>query len=347
MKAVPHAVFREINKRKLIYVVVALFIISVMIDRSYLNRFNLQGLTTDVVIIGFLALGQMLCIISGGIDLSVGCMASASSVLTAYMMIQLQNAGFPPWLNLIGSVLFALGFCTALGIINGLSIAVLKLPPLIATLGGMWIARGFGFYFLNGMATSFRVKEFTNLTRIRVGFIPLAFFLFLAIVVLVFYILTRRRSGRAVYAMGGNPYSAQLSGISNKKVIISVYACSALLAAISGLVLGSFTGAGYVKGADGFELYSIAAVAIGGVSMAGGSGDTFNAMLGVVVFRMISKLLVFAGLSSLLEGLYLGLLMIVALLLSTGTFTPAVSWARRRLTRTGNKPRAEGGPADE
>ena len=320
-------VLREINKRKLIYVVIALFTVSALIDSSYLNRFNLEALATDVSIIGLLALGQMLCIISGGIDLSVGNMASASSVFTAYMMIQLS--GLPPWLNLILSVLFSLVFCAVMGAFNGFSVAVLKLPPLIATLGGMWIARGFGFFFLNGMATSYKVKEFTNLTRMRLGFLPLAFFLFVAITVAVYYVLTRRRAGRAVYALGGNPYSAQLSGINNTKVIISVYVISSLLASVGGLVLGSYTGTGYVKGADGYELYAIAAVAIGGVSLAGGSGDTFNAMLGVIVFRMIKKIMVFAGLSNLLEGLYLGCLMIIALLISTGTFNNAIKKLKR------------------
>jgi len=340
-------VMREINKRKLLYVVIVLFAVSALIDKSYLNRFNLEALSTDVAVIGLLSLGQMLCIISGGIDLSVGNMASASSVFTAYMMIQLQNQGVAPWLNLILSVLFSLAFCALMGAFNGFSIAVLKLPPLIATLGGMWIARGFGFYFLNGMATSYRVKQFTNLTRIRVGFLPLAFFLFLGITVLVFYLITRRRSGRSVYAVGGNPLCAQLSGINNKKVIISVYASSALLAAVGGLVLGSYTGSGYVKGADGFELYAIASVAIGGVSLAGGYGDTFNAMLGVLVFRMIKKIMVFAGLSTLLEGLYLGILLIFALLISSGTFTPVTDRIKRLFTRAVAKTREEGGAAHE
>ena len=221
MKALPMTALREIHKRKLIYVVISLFVISSLIDTGFLNRFNLESIAVDFTIIGLLALGQMLCIISGGIDLSVGTMASASSVFTAFMMIQLENAGLPPWLNLILSVLFALAFCVMMGAFNGFSIAVLRLPPLIATLAGMWIARGFGYYFLLGMATRFRVREFTNLTRIRLGFFPLAFFLFAGIAVLVYYILTKRRAGRSVYAVGGNSYSAQLSGINNKKVIIS------------------------------------------------------------------------------------------------------------------------------
>lgn len=322
----------EINKRKLVYVVIALLIISAVIDKSYLNKFNLNSLFTDISIIGMLALGEMLCILSGGIDLSVGNMASASSVFTAFMMIQLQH--LPPALNLIISVAFAVVFCMVLGLFNGFSIAVLGLPPLIATLGGMWISRGLGYFFLNGMATTYKVKEFTYLTRKGIGVLPVSFFILVAAAIIVYYVLTKRRSGRSVYAVGGNSYSAAISGINNKKTILGVYTVSALLAALGGLALGAYTGTGYVKGANGYELYAIASVAIGGVSMAGGSGDTFNALLGVFVFRMIKKLMVYANLSDQLEGLYLGLLLLLALAISTGTFTKLIEAVKRKFSKS-------------
>lgn len=308
-------ILRAINKRKLIYVILALLAISAIIDPSYLRSFNLNALLTDISIIGLLALGEMICIISGGIDLSVGNMASASSVFTAFMMIQLQS--LPPAVNLILSVLFAVALCMVLGVINGYSIAVLKLPPLIATLGGMWISKGLAYYFLNGMATSFKVAGFTKLARESLGFVPYSFILFVAIIIVVYYVMMNKRAGRAVYAIGGNAYSAELSGINNKAVIIGIYTVSALMAAIGGLALGAYTGTGYVKGANGYELYAIAAVAIGGVSMAGGSGDVWNAMFGVFVFRMIKKLMVYANLSDQLEGLYIGVLLLIALFIST------------------------------
>ncbi|WP_207735587.1 ABC transporter permease [Anaerotruncus rubiinfantis] len=306
---------KALGKRKLIYVVIALFIISALIDRSYLNSFNLNSLLTDITIIGLLALGEMLAILSGGIDLSVGNTASAASVFVAFMMIQLE--GLPPWMNLILSVLFALVFCMALGAFNGFSIAVLGIPPMIATLGGMWISKGLAYYFLDGMATPFKVSGFSALARTKIGFLPISFLILLAIAGLVYYVLTHKRIGRAVYAIGGDRYSAQLSGINITRTTILIYTASALLAALGGLVLGSYTGTGYVKGANGYELWAIAAVAIGGVSMSGGTGDTWNAMLGVFVFRMIKKLMVYANLSDRLEGLYIGILLLIALAIST------------------------------
>ena len=306
---------RILTKRKLIYVIIALFIASALIDKSYLSSFNLTALITDITIIGLLGLGEMLAIISGGIDLSVGNMASASSVFTAFMMIQLKS--LPPWLNLILSVSFAIVFCMVLGAFNGFSIAVLKLPPLIATLGGMWISKGFAYYFLNGMATAFEVSEFNELSRGGIGCIPYCFLLLIAAAILVYYVLTNKRCGRAVYAIGGNQYSAAISGVNITKMKIGIYTVSAFLAAIAGLVLGAYTGTGYVKGANGYELWAIAAVAIGGVSMAGGSGDTWNAVFGVCIFRMIKKMMVYANLSDQLEGLYMGILLLIALAVST------------------------------
>lgn len=308
-------VAKELGNRKLIFVVIALFAFSALIDRSYLNGFNLNALMIDISIIGLLALGEMLAILSGGIDLSVGNTASAASVFTAYMMIQLQH--LHPALNLTISVLFAIVFCMLLGAFNGFSVAVFRIPPMIATLGGMWIAKGLAYYFLNGMATPFKVRGFSQLARGKIGCVPYSFLLLLVVTAIVYYILTHRRSGRAVYAIGGDSYSAKLSGINITKTTIAIYTASGLLAAIGGLVLGAYTGTGYVKGANGYELYAIAAVAIGGVSMAGGTGDTWNALLGVFVFRMIKKLMVYANLSNQMEGLYIGILLLVALAIST------------------------------
>lgn len=329
---------KALKKRSLIFVVIALFAISVSVDKSYIRSFNMNALLTDISIIGLLALGEMLAILSGGIDLSVGNMASASSVFTAYMMIQLEPL-VPPWLNLVLSVLFAIVFCMALGLLNGFSIAVLRLPPLIATLGGMWISKGLAYYFLNGMATAFKVKSFSSLSRGGIGFVPNCFVLLLIVTVIVHYILNHRRCGRAVYALGGNAYSARLSGVNTKLTTMGVYTVSALLAAIGGLALGAYTGTGYVKGANSYELYAIAAVAIGGVSMAGGSGDTWNAMFGVFVFRMLKKLMVYANLSDQLEGMYLGILLLAALFISTNSISRLriPKWLRRTSNQTDEK----------
>lgn len=310
-----NTVAKELGKRKLIFVVIALYAFSALIDRSYLNGFNQNALMIDITIIGLLALGEMLTILSGGIDLSVGNTASAASVFVAYMMIQLQH--LDPALNLTLSVLFAIVFCMVLGAFNGFSIAVLKIPPMIATLGGMWISKGLAYYFLNGMATPFKVRAFSQLARAKIGFVPYCFPLLIVVTAIVFYILTRRPSGRAVYAIGGDSYSAKISGVNITKTTIAIYTASGLLAALGGLVLGAYTGSGYVKGANGYELYAIAAVAIGGVSMAGGIGDTWNALLGVFVFRMIKKLMVYANLSNQTEGLYIGILLLIALAVST------------------------------
>ena len=313
-------VWAVIGKRKLIFVIVALFIISVILDPSYVRKFNMNSLLVDISIIGLLAFGEMLAILSGGIDLSVGCIASAASVFAAYSMILLEPH-VPPAVNLILSLLIAILACTLLGLFNGFSIAILGLPPLIATLGGEWIAKGLGYYCLNGLATPFKVKELAYLSRKGIGPFPFCLFLLFIVGALVYHVLTKRKAGRAVYAVGGNKYSARISGINVRRTIILVYAASATLAAIGGIALGAYTGTGYVKGANNYELYAIASVAIGGVSMAGGSGDSWNALCGVFIFRMLKKVMVYANLSDQLEGLYLGLLLLVALFISTNSIS--------------------------
>lgn len=276
---------------------------------------SLNSYFVDISIIGLLALGQMLVILTGGIDLSVGTTASCASVTLAWMMLNLK--ALPPALNLTLSILFSLMFGALLGTINGFATAILKIPPLIATLGGMWIAKGMGYFFLKGMATSFVVTEFSIISHGGIWIFPFSLFLFGILSFTLSWFLKTRRSGRAVYATGGNEYSAYISGIKVRKVKWLAYISSAVLATLAGLVLGAYTGVGYVKGADGYELFSIAAVVIGGVAMSGGEGNVLDAVLGVFVLRLINKLMVFANLATETEGIYVGIILLVTLFLST------------------------------
>ena len=305
-----------VSDYKLFVACILMALFGIAIDTSFLNKFNLNSLFLDMSIISMLALGQMLVILTGGIDLSVGNIASASSVFIASMMLFLDGR-LPPELNILISVTYALAFGSLLGFINGFAVAVFRIPPMLATLCGMWIARGVSYYFLKGAATPFVVKSFTKLARVKVGFMPVAILIPLLTASLLFYILNNKRAGRAVYAIGGNEYSAYLSGTKVKKVKIAVYTLSGLLSSIGGIILGAFTGTSYVKGAYGYEMVAIAAVIIGGFSMTGGTGRVWNAFLGVVFLRMINKIMIFLNLSNQSEGIYIGIVLIIALHLST------------------------------
>lgn len=304
-------------KNKLIPICILMVIFISVLDRSFLNDFNLNSLLIDISIIGIMTMGQMLVILTGGIDLSIGNIASAASVFLASMMIYLQ--GLPPEINLIVSVLYALAFGTLLGLINGIAVGVLRIPPILATLGGLWIAQGMAFIFLRAQPTPLVVKSFTNLARFKIGFVPVSFLLLLLIVSIIYYVLNNRREGLSVYAVGGNEYSAHLSGINVKKTKILVYALSGLLATIGGLVLVAFTGTSFVRGATGYEMFTIAAVVVGGFAISGGAGKVENALLGVFFIRLINKLMIFLNLSNQAENIYVGIILLIALYFSTRT----------------------------
>jgi ribose/xylose/arabinose/galactoside ABC-type transport system permease subunit len=305
-------------KRKLIPVALVMMGIAVSINSSFLNKFNLNSMLVDLSIIGLLTIGEMLVILTGGIDLSIGNIASASSVFVAFMMIRLQGVT-TPMVNMILSILFAIIFCAALGALNGIGVVIFKMPPLIATLCGMWIAKGLGYYLLNGVATAYKVKDFTLIARGGISFIPFSFMFLLVIGSFMHYFLNHQRSGRAIYASGGNEYAASISGIKTKRVKIAVYIIAGVFGALAGLVLGSYTGTGYVKGANNYELYAIAASAIGGVALSGGIGDVWNSMLGVLILRILSKIMIFANLANQFEGIYIGTALIIAMIFSTYT----------------------------
>lgn len=308
-------IFEFAKKRKLIFVAIIMLIVAVVLDPNFINPFNLNGLLVDIAIIGLLSTGQMLVMLTGGIDISIGNIASAASVFVAFMMIQLQNIA--PWMNMTISIIFALLFCGLLGALNGIGVVILKLPPLISTLCGMWIAKGLAYFFLNGVATPFKVRSFTSIARLHIFNIPYAFIFLILIVLLVYYFLNNFRVGRAIYAVGGNEYAANISGIKKDKVKIWVYIVSGLFGAVGGMILGAYTGTGYVKGAGNYELYAIAAAAIGGVSLNGGVGDAWNVLLGVFIFRILSKIMIFANLANQLEGVYIGAALIIAMTLSS------------------------------
>lgn len=308
-----------LRRRKLVPVIVLMVIIGAMINDSFLDSNNINALLIDVSIIGCLALAEMLVMITGGIDISVGYVASVSAVMTAFMMLQLK--ALPAGANLVLSVLFAFAVCMLLGAVNGIGVVYLKLPPLVSTLCGMWIARGLAFYALNGVATPYVVSSITGLARKGIGFVPYSILLLILILIGIDYYLKHQESGRAIYAVGGNEYAASISGIPVQRTKISAYVLSSVIAAVAGIILGAYTGSGYARGAANYEMFAIASAAIGGVSLLGGIGDPINVFLGVFVLRIINKLMVSAGLSNLGEGIWVGVIIIVAMIISTEDFS--------------------------
>ncbi|MBN1187108.1 MAG: ABC transporter permease [Bacteroidales bacterium] len=297
-------------------IAIVLFMVSMLITPGFSNSMNIESLFTDVAILGFLVIGETLVILTGGIDLSVGNVASMSTVMIAWAMINLESV-LPQGLNFAVSIIISLLIAAALGLIIGMFIAYLKIPPLIATLGAMWIAKAIATYPLRGVPTSYPVKSFSILGRFDIAGIPLTIILLIFVAIIVSYILSKWKIGRRIYATGGNVYASHLSGIKTKSITVGVYVASAVFAAFGGVLLGSYSGTGYPRSAEGYELYAIAAVVMGGVQLNGGEGNLWRTLVGVFILRLLYKIVIFNNVSGYIEGMFVGVIFLASLWLNS------------------------------
>ena len=269
----------------------------------------LQQISTNFVI----AIGMTFVIISGGIDLSVGSNIAVTGLLMAIMM---KNWGVGVLPTLIVSLIFA----GLIGLINGALIAFLNLPPFIATLGMMSIARGAAYTITGGAPIYTMPSGFTAISsRVRIPFIgdvPLYTILIMAAVfVLGWYCLRYTRVGRYTYAIGGNENCAKLSGINLSKIKCFVYVISGLCCGVAAILLTSRLDSAVPTNADGQEMDAIAAVVIGGTSMKGGEGSMVGTLIGIFIIGVIANGLNLLGVAQGPQRMVKGLIIVVAVII--------------------------------
>lgn len=305
---------------------IAIIAVFSYLSPNYFTISNFLIMASHVAIYGILAIGMLLVILNGGIDLSVGSILALSGVLAGAMMqgIELQSMGvilFPPVWAVVILTLAAGGL---IGAVNGMLIAWFRVPAFVATLGVMYVARGIALLQTNGLTynnlsgrpelgnTGFDWLGFNRLAGIPISVIVLA-----VLAVLTGLMLSRSAFGRWLYASGGNERAADLSGVPVKRVKISVYTLSGILSAIAGLVLSSqLTSAGPTAGTT-YELTAIAAVVIGGAALTGGRGTVRGTMLGAFVIGFLSDGLVIIGVSSYWQTVFTGAVIVLAVLMNS------------------------------
>lgn len=293
---------------------------------NYFTVGNFLIMASHVAIYGILAVGMLLVILNGGIDLSVGSILALSGVMAGAMMqgIELQAMGvilYPPvWAVVV--LTCALG--ALVGALNGVLIAWFKVPAFVATLGVMYVARGVALLLTNGLtynnlsgSPALGNTGFDWLGFNRLGGVPISVLVLAAIAILAGLMLGRSAFGRWLYASGGNERAADLSGVPVKRVKITVYTLSGMLSAIAGLVLSSqLTSAGPTAGTT-YELTAIAAVVIGGAALTGGRGTVRGTMLGAFVIGFLSDGLVIIGVSSYWQTVFTGAVIVLAVLMNS------------------------------
>ena len=248
------------------------------------------------------AVGMTFVILTGGIDLSVSGVVALTTVAAAALLREGWNA----WLVIL--VMLAMGM--ALGFIMGSFIAYMKVQPFIATLAGMWFARGMCFFISDdAIAIDNNIYKLLGQTKLLIPgltelsasqgkpapYISILVVVSLLVFAVAIYIAHYTRFGRTVYAIGGNQQSARLMGLPVERTILLVYTLSGLCSGLAGICLSIFVSSGHGFYANGFELDVIAAVVIGGTSLAGGSGYVFGTIFGVLVLAITQVLIQFIG----------------------------------------------------
>jgi ribose transport system permease protein len=248
----------------------------------FFTRINLENLLYSSTIIAVVAIGQAFVILVCGVDLSVGAVMALASVMCVGLPISL---GIPVWL----AAILALGLGALIGFINGLSVTVIKIPPLIATLAMMSVARGVAFIYSGGRNIAPVPDIYVDLQATRLFGVPVVIIFTIGVGIFAHFVLSNTRFGREIYATGGNAVAARLSGIRTNQVILSAYVISGVTAAIGGLMITARLEAGAATAGFGAELTVISAVVIGGVSLSGGEGRIGGVLLGVILLGLVQN----------------------------------------------------------
>jgi ribose transport system permease protein len=276
-----------------------------LLSPYFLTFDNLINVFRQSAVNALLALGQLLVIITAGIDLSIGSILGLTSVLAAMM----AKSGIAPEMVIIASI----GVGTGLGLTNGLLLTKLRLPhPFIPTLGMMNVARGLALVISGGFPISELPGRFRFWGAGTIAFIPTPVVVVLIVYTLFHLFLSRTTIGRDIYAIGGNPHAARLSGIPVDRRLTLVYALSGALAAVGAIVLTGRMNSGFPLAGVGAELDAIAAVIIGGASFFGGIGTVWGTLIGALIMGVLRNGLNLLNVSAYWQTVVIGVVIVVA-----------------------------------
>ena len=288
---------------------VALCLLLWALTPHFLTVSNLLNVMEQTAINAVIAVGMTFVIISGGIDLSVGSLVALAGVLLASAL----QAGAPAPVAVL-ACLSGGAFC---GLLNGALITRGRLPPFIATLGMMSVARGFALVYTEGRPISGFEAGFRGLATGRVLMVPGPVLVTAAVYLAFHFLLTRTRFGRYVYAIGGNEEATRLSGVPVVFHKTMVYALSGLMSAVAAVLLTARLNSAQPIAGMMYELDAIAATVIGGTSLMGGSGTLPGTLIGALIMGVLRNGLNLLGISSFLQQIVIGLVIIVAVLVDS------------------------------
>ena len=284
---------------------------------KFLLTANLLNIGVAVSLVGLVAVVQTVVIVSGGLDISVGSIAGLASVSAALAVQATGSTGL--------GIAAALAAGIACGVVNGLIITVLRVNPVIATLATLSAFRGVAFLFTNGSAVGVLDSTFNAIGSARPLGLPFPIIVLVVVAFVVHVMLRDTVAGRNIYAIGGNPVAARLSGVNLNRYRLAVYTLSGVGAAIAGIVLTARTHSGQPSsGSQGLELEAVTAALLGGCALNGGKGTIIGTVLAVILLGTLTNGMILLGIQSFYQLVAKGALLILA-----------VAIQQYRLSRTG------------
>ncbi|WP_250455785.1 ABC transporter permease [Clostridium tertium] len=295
------------SKYKSLIGLVLLCAIITFVTPSFLSLSNITNVFTQVSVNAIIAVGMTFVILTGGIDLSVGSTLAISGALSASII---KSTG-----SVTLAIIVAALVGIAIGLVNGLLISKGKLQAFIATLATMTIFRGATLVFTNGTPISKLPEKFVNIGNGKLGFMPIPVIITVIVSIIAIYVLSQTRFGRYLYALGGNEDSARLSGINTDKIKTLVYVVSGFASSIAGVIITSRIASASPNAGTSFELDAIAAVVIGGTSLAGGEGKITGTLIGALIIGVLNNGLNLMNVSPFYQSIVKGLVILIAVLL--------------------------------
>lgn len=310
MKKIAFSIAKSRTKFLLLLFVIEIIVLS-LISPYFFSVNNLMQVTQFGASLTLLSLGEALVMIAGrdGIDISVGSAMSLSGVVFGLIVVK---GG-----SIFTAALITLAAGAILGLINGLLVAVAKVPALIATLGTQYIYGSLALYLTGGVPISGFPDSFKVLSlESTLGIPNQILFVIVPVSILVFILIYKMKFGRRVYLMGTNPEAAKFTGIKEKRIRSSVYILTGVLAAVSAIINNSWLMTARADAGTGMEMQAITVAVLGGIGVAGGIGHLGGVLIGVVIITMMNSGLQIANVNSVWQLATLGFILIIAIILN-------------------------------
>jgi ribose/xylose/arabinose/galactoside ABC-type transport system permease subunit len=308
------------NNSMLLILIVFIIISAIVSKGVFLRPSNVVTILYQTSIVGVIALGQMLVIISGGLDLSV----SATAILVAILMggtsslrqQALSFSGALPYLGLVPAIFLGLGAALFIGMMNGVIITFTGIPPFITTLAMMLIVSGISMLLTGGAPIYYPAEFFPNFAAKLIFGVPLPVYLWFGLLVVVGYFLHSTKTGAKTYAIGGNERAARYSGVDVKGVKIILYTLCALMAGIGGFLFLCRIGSVTLDSGRDFVMQSIAMVVVGGVILQGGRGTIKDALVGALILASLGNLMNIVLVNQYIQSAVSGVVVLLAVMLN-------------------------------